>query len=98
MPYSLVVKEAAINEARDAYFFYEEQQDGLGDRFYNALNQRLEQLTENPKYYSYVSADREKTMRDVKLYGFPYVVIYDIEGFEVVVYSIKSTYKRSNFH
>jgi len=95
MTYTHIVKEGATADALEAYLYDEEKQEGLGDKFINELRKRYKQIGENPQHYIYVSADREKTFRDVKIHGFPYVIIYDFSGEEVTVYAIRCWYKNS---
>jgi len=93
MAYRAVVTDEAYREALNAYLYYEEIQIGLGTRFLKSLQKRYDQLSQNPQFYSFVYADKEKTLRDIKLEGFPFVILYDVEEYEVVVYSVHNTYK-----
>lgn len=95
MEYSVIVKEEAQLEAIEAYLYYEEQQEGLGERFLLSLQRRYTSLSRHPEYYSYITLKQTKnTLRDVALEGLPYVVIFEIIGMEVIVYSIHLTHKR----
>ena len=85
MSYSLIAKAEALEDIRQA--------NGLGERFLKAVDLRFDQIIHYPEYYSYISADSEKTMRDVKLKGFPFVVIYDLVGADVIVYAVQNTHK-----
>ena len=60
MVYSLVIKEEANSDALEAFLYYEEIQTGLGIRFLESLQKRYDQLSENPQFYRFVYADREK--------------------------------------
>ena len=94
MAYAVIVKEVAFYEALEAYFYYEEKEVGLGERFLNMLDLCYKRLAQNPQHYSFVFPDKERTMRDVKIKGFPYIVIYDFTGNEVTVFSVHNTYKK----
>ena len=94
MLYTVTVKQQALDEALEAYLYYEEKQEGLGDRFLNSLRKRYGDLSRNPQYFSFIYADREKTLRDVIVEDFPFVIMYDIVGTEVIVYSVHNTYKK----
>jgi len=72
------VKEAAIADTLEAYLYYESKSDGLGEKFITSLQNAYDQISLNPKQYSFI--DKRKKLRDVKLNGFPYVVIYDVDG------------------
>jgi mRNA-degrading endonuclease RelE of RelBE toxin-antitoxin system len=93
MPFNIIIKEEALSEALEAYLYYEEQQEGLGDNFVRTLLHCYEQITQNPQYYSYISTKKVKTLRDVKIKGFPYVVIFDFVDSEVTVFSVHNSYK-----
>ena len=93
MAYRLVVKDEANIDALEAFLYYEEIRIGLGTRFLESLQKRYNQLSENPQFYSFVYSDLERTLRDVKLEGFPFVILYDIEGDDVIIYSVHNTYK-----
>ena len=93
MFYTLTVKQEAQDEAIKAYLYYEEIRQGLGDKFLDALMARYQQLAQNPQYFSFVYTDKEKTLRDVVVEGFPFLIMYDIVGTEVIVYSVHNTYR-----
>lgn len=76
MAFELVVSARAEEEATSAITYYDQINSRLGDRFFIELLTVYGQLTENPQYYSFISATRYTTLRDVKLPSFPYVVIY----------------------
>jgi len=93
MAFRLVVTDEAYGEALDAYLYYEEIRTGLGTRFLESLQKRYNQLSQNPQFYSLVYSDKERTLRDVKLEGFPFVILFDIVGSDVIVYSVHNTHK-----
>ncbi len=97
MLYRIIVTEKAQGEALDAFLYYEEAQGGLGIRFLESLQKVYELLSQNPQFYSFVHSDREKTLRDVKLDGFPFVILFDVLDDEVIVYSVLNTYKNPEY-
>ena len=92
MAYNLIVKEEALSDMLEAFLYYEDKSEGLGERFMAALQMRYDQITENPEHYSFT--DETKVLRDVKLKGFPYVVIYDVAARNITVYVIHNSHKR----
>ena len=94
MTYKLILKQQAVADTTAGYLYYEGQQNGLGDRFLKVLRQQYSELVQNPQLYSYISADKEKTFRDVKLRHFPYIVMFDIVGADVIIYAVHNTYKK----
>ena len=89
MKYKLIIAKKALF---DAYHYYEDIRVGLGDRFIESLENRYAALSEHPNYYSY--SDKNKIIRDVAIDGFPYLIIYEISGNDVIVFSIHNTYKK----
>jgi len=56
MAYNLIIKEEADADALESFLYYEEQQDGLGERFLESLQQVYGKLETNPQFYSIVKA------------------------------------------
>ena len=91
MKYNLLITKQAMLDEMEAYHYYEDIRPGLGDRFIESVENRYAALSQHPDYYSY--SDGNKIIRDVAIDGFPYLIIYEIAGDDVVVFSIHSTYK-----
>lgn len=62
-------------ELANAYIWYEEQQEGLGERFVAKIQQRLNQIIDNPEKYKIVY----KNYREITIEKFPYQIVYVIE-------------------
>lgn len=93
MLFTVIVKQEAHQDALDAYNYYEEKRAGLGERFLEALQHRYQQLAKQPTHFSYIDEDPLKVLRDVRLEKFPYLVVYEIVGTEVVVYAVHNMHK-----
>lgn len=93
MAFTIIIKEEAHEEAVEAFNYYEEKQPGLGDRFLRSLESVYKNLYENPQHYGYINEDTNKIFRDVKLKKFPYVVVFEIMGSNVIVYAVHCCYK-----
>ena len=80
----------AEDELADAYDWYEDQQTGLGNKFYNEVNGILNILEINPEQYP-IKYPGE--IHSAVLDKFPYLIIYwiDKENNEVIVLSIFHT-------
>lgn len=94
MPYKIVVTEEARLDMLDAYRYYEQQQSGLGERFWEALQDRFTDLSNNPEYYSFIN--NQQIFRDIVLDKFPYVIIYELSDQDVIIYAIFPTHKDSD--
>jgi mRNA-degrading endonuclease RelE of RelBE toxin-antitoxin system len=93
MTYNLIVTEEADYETTDAYLYYEEQQEGLGERFLYELNKQYNQLLKNPEYYGYLSGGITDHLRKVQVKDFPFLVIYHIKSDDIIIYSVHNTSK-----
>jgi toxin ParE1/3/4 len=88
--YQLILQEEAIEDARSAYTWYEDQLPGLGEDFLAELDKVFEKLKQHPQHYSYVFDD----FRDVHLNRFPYLVVFKIEGKKIYINSIKHSKRK----
>lgn len=91
MRYTLIIREEAHFDAKEAYTFYEEKSPGLGERFIQELVKRYNEIIEHPEHYGFI--DEQKIIRDVKLRHFPYLVVYEIRDYNVIIYSVFNGYK-----
>jgi len=77
-----------LPEARDdvdaAYAQYVQHRVGLGERFLERLNARVEAVRDNPGMYGVVRDE----VRAAPLRRFPYVVYYRVEGEAVVILAV----------
>ncbi len=92
MSYTLVIKDDATMDMLESYLYYEEKQSGLGEQFLVTVQKRFADLSTHPEYYSFI--DQRKILRDVALDQFPYVIVYEIAGKEVIIYAVHATHKR----
>ncbi len=93
MTYLIEFLSSALIEEADAYLFYESQLKGLGDKFLLELESALSRVTQNPSHYSY--SDWTKTVRDISLDKFPFVIIFQVLDDKIIVYNIHHTKKNS---
>ena len=85
--YNLIIKEEARDEISDAYFWYESKQNKLGERFLNNLDDCFITIKNNPKIY----AKKHKNMQQAIIDNFPFIIIYEIENRDIVVYAVFNT-------
>src|SRR5947209_2651229 len=91
MMYSLQITLSARLEEQQAYDYYEDISEGLGERFLQELEARYEAIRQHPEYYSFI--DDRKILRDVTLKRFPFVIIFRILDDKVYVLSVFNTYQ-----
>lgn len=87
MLYKVVLQPGAEEDIDNAYNWYESQQAGLGEQLLNELASYYKKLAQNPEAFSKAN----KRFRQAILPRFPYVIIYEIELVQVVVYSVFHT-------
>ena len=75
MPYKLRLQNEAIFDMQQAFEWYEEQRSGLGSSFLDEVETCFQKLIQSPEHFGYIN----KLLRRIKVNGFPYVVIYEIE-------------------
>ena len=84
---SLVVSAKARNDIETAYEWYEGISQGLGDKLVNQIEFILEAIFSFLGLYSITF----QNYRQASIKGFPYVLIYLIEGDTIVVESLFHT-------
>lgn len=82
--YRLEIKYEAVVEIEDAYYYYEEQQTGLGDTFHKFLDKSFTSITKTPLGFKAISDKRRQAI--VK--KFPFVIIYEVFEDTIVVFAV----------
>lgn len=75
--------EEALQKEAEAWLYYEEQSEGLGERFLQEVEKFLAKIADHPDYYGY--SDETKTIRDVALRIFSFSIIYEMKPDRIVV-------------
>lgn len=91
MSFPIHLTEEAFLEETEAFLFYEDQQTGLGERFLKEIEVALQKVSAHPTHYSF--SDKTKTIRDISLIKFPFVIIFEMEADKIIVYHIHHTKK-----
>lgn len=82
----------AQKELDDAYQWYQERQHGLGIRFMNAVDKKLQKIANNPQRYAKRNGNYRETMVDV----FPYTIVYEILEKEKIVFVLHVFHTKRN--
>jgi hypothetical protein len=53
MPYTLSIREEANDEIAQAYLYYEEIREGLGERFLTEVSKRYNDISQSPALWIY---------------------------------------------
>ncbi|TFF40836.1 type II toxin-antitoxin system RelE/ParE family toxin [Mucilaginibacter psychrotolerans] len=83
----LIIKPRAIQMAQEAYDWYEEQQQGLGELFLKELQRCFDKIEDWPLLYAKIKKD----FRQIVLHTFPYVIVFEIMEGDVIVYAVFHT-------
>ena len=72
MKFSVKFQSKAEQEYLNAFYWYDEQEVGLGNRFETAIEKQLLRIAENPESYPLKKYD----CRESKTETFPYIIVY----------------------
>lgn len=75
MIYSLNLRQEASVEYVDAFDWYEEQQEELGEKFKRAINAKLNLICNNPYHYK----SSYKNFREAVVGKFPFLIVYTVD-------------------
>jgi toxin ParE1/3/4 len=84
MNYQLIVRQTAEQQAREAYWWYEEKLEGLGDEFLLSLDACINLIERNPNLFQ----KKYKNVRMGMIQRFPYGVYYIINENSIIVLAI----------
>ena len=85
--YNLVIKQEAKDEITEAYNWYKNKQNELGERLISVLDDYFSTIKKNPKQFPKVLND----MRQATIKKFPYIIIFEIENNDIVVFAVFNT-------
>src|SRR5580698_5349737 len=84
MTYQLIVRPLAEENATEAYWWYEEKYEGLGNEFLLSLDACLNAIIRNPQIFRI----RYKNIRMGLIERFPYGIYYVIDDNQVSILAI----------
>ena len=85
MSYTILIQTEAVLEIREAFEWYEEQKTGLGYELIEEIEACYQKLAINPQRYSFINP----IYRRIKTNRFPYLLVYEIDGEEVIINSVR---------
>lgn len=83
----LIFKDEANIEVLEAYLYYENELEGLGERFLNELDRVILAINLTPNGFQKFHNGTRQIPTDV----FPYVVVYKVEGKSLVIFAVFQT-------
>ena len=72
--YSAIISSRAQKEMIKSFDWYEQQKNGLGDRFINDVLDRISSIEQNPELYT----STFKSYRETSITMFPFIIVYRI--------------------
>jgi plasmid stabilization system protein ParE len=84
MTAELIFVPEVENDLTEAYDWYEEQRRGLGEEFLNRIEASLQKIRRTPDAYPEVYKKYRRTL----IRRFPYMIFYEHEKNEVIIYGI----------
>ena len=79
--YTAVLSTRAVKEIAAAWTWYEDRQQGLGDRFLKELTGRIRKIEQTPDRYP----TRYKSYKESPVPVFPYLIIYRLNRTKNIV-------------
>jgi len=70
--YGLILSDRASEEFEKDYEWYEGEHEGLGERFAEAIQSKIEKILENPYHYKVTRKKQHEAVVEI----FPYVILY----------------------
>jgi toxin ParE1/3/4 len=95
---SVRLHQEAEAESQEAARWYDQRKQGMGERFLQALAGALEAIERTPRLFSTVPempAGRE--VRRILVERFPYAVIYEVRGDEIIVLAVSHTSRHPDY-
>jgi plasmid stabilization system protein ParE len=89
MAYVLEIQDDANAEIVQAYAYYEEKREGLGEEFIKNLDTYFERIIANPKHFP----EKRKPYREAVVKRFPYLIVYEITEKKIIIYSVFNTWQ-----
>jgi toxin ParE1/3/4 len=88
MIFEVVIEPRALADIQDAIDYYESKQIGLGEYFYQVIDEHLDTISRNPFFEI-----RYKDYRDIPTKKFPFIIFYflDEEIKKVFILSVFNT-------
>jgi plasmid stabilization system protein ParE len=91
--------ELVDTDLATAWTWYENQENGLGDRFLDAIHATVKRASQWPNAGVPVLRDRDDEIIERKLpaHGFPYAIRYRILGDRLLVIAVLHQHRRPDF-
>ncbi|MGE4513827.1 MAG: type II toxin-antitoxin system RelE/ParE family toxin [Chryseobacterium sp.] len=89
MIYHFSLSPKAEDDLLEAALWYESQQIGLGKKFVQKVESYFIRIQNNPLHFPL----KKENLREAYIQKFPYVIIYQIIGDNIIVFSVFNTHQ-----
>lgn len=90
MSYNVYLKLEAHQDILEATLWYETQRNGLGAEFYQEIEKVKDLLSSNPLMFE---VKYKRNVRWILTERFPFIVVYVINGNNVIILAVVNTYR-----
>ena len=88
---------AADKELVEAAQWYEDRCDGMGVRFLSAIIQTCSNVEKHPLRYPPPPGRTKRDVRRAIVDGFPYLIVYEIRGPDLIVIAVAHARRRPGY-
>jgi toxin ParE1/3/4 len=81
---NIELRSKAVKEIEEAWRWYEDRRERLGDEFVLCVEESLEKISNNPQLYPVI----HNRIRRAMIQRFPYGILYFIEKDEIIVVGV----------
>ena len=81
--YRYILHEAVKADYDEAYSYYEEKLEGLGERFLSAIRAKLDEIAKRPEAFG---ERLKKGYREAQVDTFPYSIVYKIYKTQRIIF------------
>ncbi|MEN9548660.1 MAG: hypothetical protein RIR12_1251 [Bacteroidota bacterium] len=83
MKYIVVFHPLVNIDYKDAYAWYEQKQEGLGEKFLKAVREKIDKITLQPESFG---SRENKRFREAQVDTFPFLIVYKVVKKSGVIY------------
>lgn len=88
MDYEFRLSQEADQDVLEGYLWYEKKRKGLGEEFLKALDIAEKAIVSNPRAFPF---RYKKKLRGFVVSRFPYLILYIVENYNIVVLAVFNT-------
>jgi plasmid stabilization system protein ParE len=91
MNYRLIFSPASQKDLSIAFNYYQDINQSLAERFFEALQKAYDKLEEHPQHYSFFG--NSQSLRSHEISTFPYCIIFEIKEDNIYIIGLHNTHQ-----